>query len=50
MHVILVYEVVVVVVVVVAVAFSSLARISGECSIIHSPPAVFLGFFFGSRG
>ena len=29
------------VVVVVVVSFSSLARISGECSIIHSPPAHF---------
>ena len=45
MHVILVYEVVVVVVVV-AVAFSSLARISGECSTIHSPPALFILFYF----
>ena len=28
------------------VAFSSLARISGECSTIHSQPALFLFFFF----
>ena len=35
---------VVVVVVVVVVAFSSRARILGECSTIHSPPALF--FFF----
>ena len=27
------------------VAFSSLARISGECSTIHSQPALFLFFF-----
>ena len=28
------------------VAFSSLARILGECSTIHSQPALFLFFFF----
>ena len=39
--------VVVVVVVVVAAAFSSLARILGECSTIHSLPAPF--FFFRWR-
>ena len=33
--------VVVVVVVVMVGAFSSLARTSGECSAIHSPPALF---------
>ena len=33
-------DVVVVVVVVVVVAFSSLARILGECSTIHFPPAI----------
>ena len=37
--------VVVVVVVVVVVAFSSLARIFGECSIIHPLPAFLLLFF-----
>ena len=36
--------VVVVVAVVVGVAFSSRARILGECSTIHSPPVLF--FFF----
>ena len=30
---------------IVAVAFSSLARIMGECMTIHSPPAFFLFFF-----
>ena len=44
-------RVAVVVVVVVVVAFSSLARISGECSTIHFLPALFLSpclrlFFF----
>ena len=34
------------VVVVVVVAFSSHARILGECSAIHSPPALFLFCFF----
>ena len=29
----------------VVVAFSSLARILGECSTIHSPPSLFLSFF-----
>ena len=29
----------------VVVAFSSLARILGECSTIHSPPALFFFFF-----
>ena len=33
-------------VVVVVVAFSSLARILGECSTIHSPPALLSFFFF----
>ena len=36
----------VVVVVVVVVAVSSLARILGECSTIHSPPALLFSFFF----
>ena len=31
---------------VVVVAFSSLASIKGECSTIHSPPALFFNFFF----
>ena len=31
--------------VVVVVAFSSRARILGECSTIHSPPALFFFFF-----
>ena len=35
-------QMVVVVVVVVVVAFPSLARILGECSNIHSPPALVL--------
>ena len=35
-----------VVVVVVVVAVSSLARILGECSTIHSPPALLFSFFF----
>ena len=38
----------VVVVVVVGVAFSSRARIWGECSTIHSPPALLFFFFFFS--
>ena len=38
-------DVVVVVVVVVVVAFSSRARILGECSKIHFPPAAFFFFF-----
>ena len=29
----------------VVVAFSSLARILGECAIIHSPPALFKDFY-----
>ena len=35
-----------IVVVVVEVAFSWRTRILGECSTIHSPPALFLFFFF----
>ena len=41
MVVVVVVVVVVLVVVVLVVAFSSLARIFGECSIIHPLPAVF---------
>ena len=37
--------VVVVVAVAVVAAFSSLARILGECSTSHSPPALFVLFF-----
>ena len=44
--VVLVVVVVVVVMVVVVVAFSSLARILGECSTIHSPLALFFFSFF----
>ena len=32
----------------VVVTISSLVRIWGECSVIHSPPALFFFFFFGS--
>ena len=34
------------IIIVLVVAFSSLARILGECSIIHSPPALFFSFLF----
>ena len=41
---------VVVVMVVVVVALSSLSRILGECSTIHSPPALFIYLFIWSGG
>ena len=44
--VLVVVVVVVVMVMVVVVAFSSRARILGECSTTHSPPALFSLLFF----